>query len=111
MPIDLDYTLYMPMFGEHEDNRLMGGVSANASLSETPPYFDTEIWQVHDFTVGGATSPPVSAASTTVSEHLGRRSNGPCAPDGQTQLLLRPGDAVTFGVEPGLWCLRLGRWV
>lgn len=100
MPIDLDYTLYMPMLGEHEDNRLMGGISANAVLRGATSS-TTEIWQLYDFTVGG------DATESTRSEYeqtdeLGTGLGGQVELMGGHSFYFEPADGITLGVEPGV---------
>lgn len=98
VPIGLDYALYTPMFGEHEDNRLMAGLSANAIL-RSAAYSRTQVWQLNDFAVGGAVTANERSeyiVNTTIASTLG----GAVSLMGGHSFYFDLGDAITFGIDP-----------
>lgn len=101
IPIDLDYTLSMPMLGEHEDNRLMVGLDSGLEIASAD-YSRTEIWQLNDFVVGGDVTAN-QRSEFEVSTDIGSLLSGNARLMGGHSFYYDLGEAVTFGVEPGLW--------
>jgi hypothetical protein len=101
IPIDLGYTLSMPMLGEHEDNRLMVGLDSGLEIASTT-YSRTEIWQLNDFAVGGDVTAN-ERSEFEITTDVGSLLSGNARLMGGHSFYYDLGDGVTFGVEPGLW--------